>query len=72
MSEDEYNRLVAVLNTICDNRIQELCSLYNEQMNAQREAQQAYSDYIDAKYNWQRIDNCKEQLDKLIKKLSRI
>ena len=72
MSEDEYNRLVAVLNTICDNRIQELCSLYNEQMNAQREAQQAYSDYIDAKYNWQRIDDCKEQLDKLIKKLSRI
>lgn len=71
MSEDEYNRLVAVLNTICDNRIQELCSLYNEQMNAQREAQQAYSDYIDAKYNWQRIDDCKEQLDKLIKKLSR-
>ena len=40
-------------------------------MNAQREAQQAYSDYIDAKYNWQRIDDCKEQLDKLIKKLSR-
>lgn len=72
MSEDEYNRLVAVLDTICDNRIKELRSLYEEQMNAQRKAQQAYSDYFDDRYKWMCIKDCKEQLGKLINKLSRV
>lgn len=69
MSEVEYNSLVSVLDTICDDRVSELCQLYDEQMDAQREAQQAYSNYIDEKFDWQKMNTCKEQLSKLIKKL---
>lgn len=69
MSETEYNQLVHVLDTIRYDRVSELCQLYDEQMDAQREAQQAYSDYIDEKYNWQKMNTCKEQLSKLIKQL---
>lgn len=70
MSESEYNHLVALLNTICDTR-GELCDLYNEQMENQRKAQQAYSDYIDEKMNWHRIKGCKEELENKKESLKR-
>jgi len=41
--------------------------LYNEQMETQRNAQQAYSDYIDEKVKWQEFNDCKEQFDRLVK-----
>lgn len=67
MNESQGNRLINLLNMICNDRADELCDLYNEQMETQRNAQQAYSDYIDEKVKWQEFNDCKEQFDRLVK-----
>lgn len=67
MNESQGNRLINLLNIICNDRADELCDLYNEQMETQRNAQQAYSDYIDEKVKWQEFNDCKEQFDRLVK-----
>lgn len=69
MNASQGNRLMNLLNTICNDRADELCNLYNEQMENQRNAQQAYSDYIDEKVKWQNLNSCAEQLEKLVKTL---
>ncbi|MBC5606723.1 dynamin family protein [Bacteroides difficilis] len=67
MSIDEYNDLVNTLNLICDDNVEELCDLYNQQMEAKCEAQQAYLDYIDKKEMWKKMDAFKTQLKKVVK-----
>ena len=67
MNESQGNRLINLLSMICNDRADELCDLYNEQMETQRNAQQAYSDYIDEKVKWQEFNDCKEHFDKLVK-----
>ena len=67
MNEYQGNRLINLLSMICNDRVDELCDLYNEQMETQRNAQQAYSDYIDGKVKWQEFNDCKEHFDKLVK-----
>lgn len=69
MNASQGNRLKNLLNTICNDRADELCNLYNEQMENQRNAQQAYSDYIDEKVKWQNLNSCAEQFEKLVKTL---
>lgn len=69
MNASQGNRLMNLLNTICNDRADELCNLYNEQMENQRNAQQAYSDYIDEKVKWQNLNSCAEQFEKLVKTL---
>lgn len=69
MNASQGNRLINLLNTICVDRADELCNLYNEQMENQRNAQQAYSDYIDEKVKWQNLNSCAEQFEKLVKTL---
>lgn len=69
MNASQGNRLKNLLNTICNDRADELCKLYNEQMENQRNAQQAYSDYIDEKVKWQNLKNCAEQFENLVKTL---
>lgn len=69
MDESQGNRLINLLNTICNDRANELCKLYSEQMENQRNAQQAYSDYIDEKIKWQKLNSCAEKFEKLIKTL---
>lgn len=69
MTDEEYGNLVNELSQICNIRIEELCDLYNQQMEAQRENQQSCTKFNDAKIQWQEIQRCKDQFDKLIKKL---
>jgi GTPase SAR1 family protein len=69
MNASQGNRLINLLNTICVDRADELCNLYNEQMENQRNAQQADSDYIDEKVKWQNLNSCAEQFEKLVKTL---
>ena len=44
MTPEQYNRLANLLDTICTSRVDELCNLYNKQMDASQELQQAFSD----------------------------
>ena len=67
MNEFQGNRLINLLQMICNDRANELCDLYNEQMETQRNAQQAYSDYIAEKMKWRELNDCKEQFNKLAK-----
>lgn len=67
MNESQGNRLINLLQMICNDRADELCDLYNKQMETQRNAQQAYSDYIDEKMKWKEFNDCKEQFNKLAK-----
>lgn len=46
-----------------------LSELYKQQLETQRKAQKAYSDYLSEKARWQSLNNCKEQFLKLIKPL---
>ncbi len=43
MTPEQYNRLANLLDTICTSRVDELCNLYNKQMDASQELQQAFS-----------------------------
>lgn len=69
MNASQGNRLMNLLNTICYDRADELYNLYSEQMENQRNAQKAYSDYIDEKVKWQNLNSCAEQFEKLVKTL---
>lgn len=69
MSEDEYSQLVGTLSIIADNNVHELCELYDQQMEKQREAQQAYQDYRDKEAKYKSLRDCEFTLQKLIKKI---
>ncbi len=64
MSKEEYKELCELLSTICDDRVSELKKLYSDQMETQRKAQKAYSAYMDERSKWQKMDDCKKQLNK--------
>lgn len=67
MTPNQYNTLTEHLDFICVDCTDELCNLYNQQMEAQRNAQQAWADYNDAKVQYNELMNCKEQLNKLLR-----
>jgi len=69
MDVDEYNNLVETLNRICTERMDELCTLYNEQMDTQQEGQDAWRNYQESLSDSQKIDECITNLNKYIKKL---
>jgi len=67
MTPSEGNRLKNLLHMICNDGADELCNLYNVQMETQREAQQAYSDFFDEREKWNKFKNCKEQFERIVK-----
>ena len=69
MDVDEYNNLVETLNRICTEWMDELCTLYNEQMDTQQEGQDAWRNYQESLSDSQKIDECITNLNKYIKKL---
>ncbi len=69
MDVDEYNNLVETLNRICTERMNNLCTLYNEQMDTQKEGQDAWRNYQKSLSDSQKIDECITNLNKYIKKL---
>ena len=69
MDVDEYNRLVETLNRICTERMDDLCTLYNEQMDTQQEGQDAWRNYQESLSANQKIDECITALKKYIKKI---
>lgn len=71
MSQDEYSRMINLLNKIVDKRCGDLCSLYNQQMEVRGEIEEAWHIYEDARNRWQRMNECSEALSKKIKELRR-
>lgn len=69
MSQDEYSRMINLLNKIVDKRCGDLCSLYNQQMEVRGEIEEAWHIYEDARNRWQRMNECSEALSKKIKEL---
>ena len=69
MSQDEYSRMINLLNKIVDKRCDDLCSLYNQQMEVRGEIEEAWHIYEDARNRWQRMNECSEALSKKIKEL---
>lgn len=69
MSQDEYSRMINLLNKIVDKRCGDLCSLYNQQMEVRGEIEEAWHIYEDARNRWQRMNECSEALLKKIKEL---
>ena len=67
MDASQGSRLIALLNNICDACTDDLYQLYDQQVETQKDAQQAYSDYINEREKWHKFKNCKEQFDKIIK-----
>ena len=67
MDASQGSRLIALLNSICDACTDDLCQLYDQQVETQQDAQQAYSDYIDEREKWHKFKDCKEQFDKIVK-----
>ncbi len=65
MEANEYNELVNCLSDIADDRVQQLCELYDSQMEAQREAHDTYTEYCDKKSDARELFNCNRELKKL-------
>lgn len=69
MDVDEYNNLVDTLNRICTERMNALCTLYDEQMDTQQEGQDSWRNYQKSLSDCQKIEECITSLNKYIKKL---
>ena len=69
MSQQEYNEMVGLLQTICEQDCDMLCNLYNQQMETRAELQEAWAIHANEREQWQRLNQCNEILKKKIKEL---
>lgn len=69
MSAEEGSRLIDLLKEIAEEHTDTLANIYDEEMEAVSEAQQAYSDLADLKVSWQKIDDCQSEFKKTTKNL---
>lgn len=69
MSASEGGRLQELLEEIATTRSNKLADIYNEEMDAVADAQQVYSNLIDLKVSWQKIDDCLKEFKKTTKQL---
>lgn len=72
MSQSDGNRLINLLNQIADNDINSMWEAFNNSYEAAQEVQQAYANLSEAKYNYQRIDECSTQLKKRINEYKKV
>lgn len=69
MNAEEGSRLINLLEEIATKRANRLSEVYNEEMQAIAETQQAYSDLVDIKGAWYKIDDCMTEFKKISKNL---
>lgn len=62
MSIYDYNRMTGLLQTICGTRCDALCDLYNQQMEARGELEQAWNTHAEERVQWQRLNECLNML----------
>lgn len=70
MSEMEYNNLCGLLDEIADAHVNQLCNLYNEQMVAKEEAENAYKEYRNIKSSYKELERVCAKLNNLINRLN--
>lgn len=69
MSSAEGSRLLKLLEEIANTHNNALADIYNEEMQAVAEEQQAYSNLVDLKASWQKVDDCMNEFKKTTKQL---
>lgn len=69
MNEEEGDRLIKLLHEIAEEHTVALANIYDEEMDAVSEAQQAYSNLVDLKISWQKIEDCQTEFKKTTKNL---
>ena len=69
MDAEEGNRLKELLSEIAEEHSSALANIYDEEMDAVSEAQQAYSNLVDLKVSWQKIEDCQTEFKKTTKNL---
>ena len=70
MSEMEYNNLCGLLDEIADTHVDQLVKLYNEQMVAKEEAENAYKEYRNIKSSYKELERVCAKLNNLINRLN--
>ena len=68
MSQGQYNRLINLLNEICNDRVNEMINLYNEQMDNLSNLQNAYGIWKEAEFQAKQLVNLLTRWKKLIKR----
>lgn len=71
MSIGEYNSLLELLETICTYRTDALCDLYEQQMKAKSELENAWTSHVENRNHFQRLYDCGELLKKKINDLKK-
>lgn len=66
MSIEDYNRMNSLADTICNTHLDNLCNLYNQQMETRGELEQAWNEHANERMQWQRLNECLEILKKKI------
>lgn len=69
MNKTEGTRLIELLEEIATTRSNAIADIYNEEMLAVAEEQQAYSDLVDLEASWKKIDDCLKEFKKTTKQL---
>lgn len=62
MSINDYNRMIELLQIICGTRCDALCDLYNQQMEARGNLEQAWNTHAEERSQWQRLNECLNML----------
>lgn len=69
MSEREGNRLMDLLNEIATTRSHNLAEIYDKGREAMAQQQQAYSDFIDVKAAFMKVDACYEEFNRITRNI---
>ena len=69
MTQAEGQRLIKLLEDIATTRSNNLAKIYSEEMEAVADEQQAYSDLVDLKASWQKVEDCMNEFKKTTKQL---
>jgi hypothetical protein len=67
MSESEGDRLLQLLRTIAETRLDTLATLLDNRIQAAHDSQQAFSDWFDAKDALQKGNECLNEFKKVSK-----
>ena len=70
MSQEEYSRLIDLLNTIVNDRTNDIINLYNEQQENQSQLQFAYGEWQEAQFKTKQIQDLLSRWEKLINALN--
>lgn len=69
MNREEGQRLINILDNLSTTRCNYLTDCFNRELEAVAEEQQAYSDLLDCKTAWQKVEDCKKEFNRIIKNL---